>query len=450
MPLSLKERRRIRKILAEKYTTYDAAQRIAADIDLTYNVDRNADIITVWNSILKAAEEQGLWADLVELLEEEGVNLSLKNTEKTARSVGFEEDAAADDSPNLLFKNHLLLIGIDDYKNGISKLNNAVSDIKAFKEIALKRYQFSANHCYELIDHQANRKNIINKIRELQGQLTAEDNLLFYFSGHGELDKQTHTGYWIPADATAGEVSSYISNNEIRHLLQGFKTQHTFGIVDACFSGAMFMKATAAAVKRYYNIPSRWLMTSGLEEVVPDGAPGHHSPFAASLLTQLRNNFQPALSTNELWGQMREGVIANSKQTPRCEPLSNAGHQGGEFFFLRKDANFDQIPTTAQIDANTPLRQIAQTSAKSLQTQLQQLVATDDLYEAFTILNDKLSESSSHKNLVLGRMGAYNGLRRRVNQGIVSEEHARIQTAQIRQAVLYVIEELEEEDLKMV
>ncbi|MFK7936508.1 MAG: hypothetical protein AB8G22_23535, partial [Saprospiraceae bacterium] len=84
----------------------------------------------------------------------------------------------------------------------------------------------------------------------------------------------------------------------------------------------------------------------------------------------------------------------------------------------------------------------------ALQSQLRNLVATDDLSEAFAILNDKLNYDSSHKNLVLGRMGAYNGLQKRVNTGIVGEEHARLQTAQIRQAILYVIDELEENDLE--
>lgn len=443
MTLTPKDRRNIRKSLVDHYPTFADAQRVLEDIELTIEIDSKATIFTIWTAILKLAEEKKCLADLLDIAQEEGVTIPVG----VNKSVRFDEVDSNEESPNLLFKNHLFLIGINQYQNGISKLNNAVKDIEEFKRIALDRYQFSSNNCIELIDNQATRANIIAKFRELQSSLTEEDNLLFYFSGHGELDKSTQMGYWIPADAKAGDYSSYLSNNEIRHYIQSLKTQHIFGIVDACFSGSMFMKSSLEVLKRYYNIPSRWLMTSGLEEPVPDGLPGHHSPFSASLLTQLKNNFQPALSTNDLWGKMREGVIANSTQTPRCEPIQSAGHQGGEFFFLLKNAEFSQIPTTEKVDASTPLRQLAKTGVKSLQMQLRQLVATNELDEAFNILNDKLAESSSHKMLVYGRMGGYNGLKKRINQGVLSEEHARIQMAQIRQALLYVIEEMEEDDL---
>lgn len=444
MTLSATERRQIRNILAKHYPTFADAQRVAEDIELPIDINQNASIGTIWNSILKLAEQEASLKLLFEIVAEEGIEIAKQNN----RSIQFEEDETATPAPHLLFKNHLFLIGIDKYQNGISTLNNAVSDIEAFKKIALERYQFTTTNCIELTDGQATRANIIAAFRKLQSTLTAEDNLLFYFSGHGELDKITQMGYWIPADAKQGDYSSYLSNQEIRHYIQALKTQHTFGIVDACFSGSMFMKSSLEVLKRYYNIPSRWLMTSGLEEPVPDGLPGHHSPFSASLLTQLKNNFQPALSTNDLWGRMREGVIANSAQTPRCEPIQSSGHQGGEFFFLLKDAEISQIPTTEKIDANTPLRQLATTGVNSLQVQLRQLVAADELDEAFNVLNDKLAESSSHKMLVYGRMGGYNGLKKRINQGILSEEHARIQMAQIRQALLYVVDEMEEADLR--
>ncbi|MFK7936548.1 MAG: caspase domain-containing protein, partial [Saprospiraceae bacterium] len=404
MSLSSKELLSIRKILTQHYPTFDDVERICLDLGMGCEISENASISTIWHKILKDITAQNLWDKFGELLKEENVQLP----SDLSRSINFDPPKKADDKPNLLFKNHLLLIGIDHYNDGIPTLNNAVRDVQAFKELMLNRYHFSSENCYELLNENASREGIISKLNELKTKLSKEDNLLFYFSGHGDLKQ--NIGYWLPADATSGKYGTYIANNEIHAHLQGIRTQHTLGIVDACFSGTMFTRASERTVKRYYNIPSRWLMTSGMEEPVPDGLPGYHSPFSESLLTQLEHNYQPALSIYKLFHDIREGVASNSEQKPRCEPLTNSGHQGGEFFFLLKNASFEQIPTTAQIDAKTPLRQVAVTTVVALQSQLRNLVATDDLSEAFAILNDKLNYDSSHKNLVLGRMGAYNGL----------------------------------------
>ncbi|MCB0562580.1 MAG: hypothetical protein KDD09_26695, partial [Phaeodactylibacter sp.] len=165
-----------------------------------------------------------------------------------------------------------------------------------------------------------------------------EDNLVFYYSGHGVAHPATGRGFWVPADAVDGDFSTYLNNLDVIDFLRNLKARHIFGIVDSCFSATLFaQRSLDAATRRQYSIPSRWLLTAGRLEPVSDGSLGRHSPFAESLLQQLRYQEEPALWGSDLCGKVLRGVVYNTdKQMPRGEPLQDTGHQGGEFVFLRK------------------------------------------------------------------------------------------------------------------
>lgn len=254
-------------------------------------------------------------------------------------SRGAGLDAENDDTLSIGIR-HLLVIGIDAYANGIPRLNNAVRDARRFAE-AMKHYGFAPEHSRLLLDEQATRKAILKAFDDLRQKLGPEDELVLYFSGHGLYDQATQSGYWIPVDGVEGERSTFLPNEEVLKLIRNARARHILGIVDSCFSASLFVQRSLSlseTTRRLYSIPSRWLMTSGRLEPVSDGSLGDHSPFAASLLTHLEANRKQALGIAELWLQMREGVISNAKQTPRCEPLQNAHHMGGEFFFLQEGA----------------------------------------------------------------------------------------------------------------
>jgi len=264
------------------------------------------------------------------------------------RDIGDEFEEEQNESSSKPKNNYLLIIGINAYSNGISTLNNAVLDAKAFEEVMQSKYGIKKT--IALYDNDATREGIITAFDKLLEELTKDDNLIIYFSGHGELIR--NRGYWIPVDAENGERHTYLSNHYVRDLLNDIAAHHVLVIVDACFSGALLLKErSSAAASRYYQMPSRWVMTSGQLKPVPDGAPGEHSPFAKSLITQLEYNPKDYLSISELWLNMREGVIANSDQTPACEPVRDANHQGGEYYFIdNKVDGLPPIPDTAAID----------------------------------------------------------------------------------------------------
>ncbi|MFZ2898852.1 MAG: FISUMP domain-containing protein [Saprospiraceae bacterium] len=251
------------------------------------------------------------------------------------RGIGaYQSDATFSATP-ARGKNYLLVIGIDQYLH-FPHLNNAVRDAQTFATLLQERFQFDGQHTETLFNENATERQLLFKLRDMARLVTPEDNLVIYFSGHGEYDAILDEGYWIPVDAGAGAMEDYIPNSKIHKVLGAIKSRHTFLIIDSCFSGSLFMQyRSATGADRLETLPSRWGLTSGRNEVVPDGPVGSHSPFAESLINQLRLS-EGDLGVGELCQRVVESVAARSQQIPRGEPLRVEGHEGGQFFFRLK------------------------------------------------------------------------------------------------------------------
>ncbi|MBK8490508.1 MAG: caspase family protein [Saprospirales bacterium] len=246
--------------------------------------------------------------------------------------------------------NYLLVIGIDAYLH-FPHLNNAVRDAQTFANLLQQRYEFDAENTEVLFNENATERQLLFKLRDMARLITPADNLVIYFSGHGEYDEILKEGYWIPVDAEPDAPEDFIPNSKIHTVLNAIQSRHTFLVIDSCFSGSLFMQfRSGAGGDRLEMLPSRWGLTSGRNEVVPDGPSGHHSPFAESLLNQLTLN-QGTLGVGELCQRVVESVAARSNQIPRGEPLRVSGHEGGQFIFrlraseMVKDTSVEPKPS---------------------------------------------------------------------------------------------------------
>ncbi len=239
--------------------------------------------------------------------------------------------------------NYLLVIAIDAYAPA-PRLYNCVKDAHDLIELLTTRYRFERQHTKELFNHQATKSKIYKAFREMAQRVTPKDNLIIYFSGHGEYDNVFGQGYWLPVDAELNEYDQYIPNSEIKTFLSAIKSHHTFLLSDSCFAGSLFAKGVAKNItKRYESTPSRWGLTAGRNEIVSDGKPGDNSPFAESLLYRLRQNTS-AMSVQELCHHVTEYVQAKTNQTPIGEPLKVEGHKNGQFVFhLKKNEQEDWL-----------------------------------------------------------------------------------------------------------
>ena len=111
-------------------------------------------------------------------------------------------------------------------------------------------------------------------------------------------------------------------------------------IADSCYSGTLTRSAAIGfRDKDYYrrmaSKQARVAMVSGGLEPVADAGGKGNSPFATALLDALSKNAD-VIDGTQLFSEIRRPVILNAKQTPEYSDVRGAGHEGGDFLFVRK------------------------------------------------------------------------------------------------------------------
>ena len=128
-------------------------------------------------------------------------------------------------------KYYALFIGIDAYSGTWKPLKNAVNDAKALENLLKTQYKFDV--VKTLYNAAATRTSIIDEMEWLVNTVKENDNVLIYYSGHGELKKELNKGFWVPADAKTTSVANYISNSDIQTFLASIPSKHTLMVSDA-------------------------------------------------------------------------------------------------------------------------------------------------------------------------------------------------------------------------
>jgi hypothetical protein len=237
-----------------------------------------------------------------------------------------------------LGKFYALLIGNNEYQH-VPKLKMAIADADGVGTLLETDYGF---HITKLFN--ANRYQMLSAISRLRSVLTERDNLLIYYAGHGELDTEIGRGYWLPIDAEGDNYANWISTTEITDHLQGMKARHVLIVADSCFSGTLLRGSDVSSrpsedrhtlLRRLATKRSRTVLTSGGLEPVIDSGGGANSVFTKAFLTVLRTN-EGVLEGIRLFEQLRGMVVPNAEQTPEYAPVHKAGHEGGDFIFVRR------------------------------------------------------------------------------------------------------------------
>jgi uncharacterized caspase-like protein len=238
---------------------------------------------------------------------------------------------------------YALVIGNDDYKS-IPKLKSAIIDAKAVGTLLEKEYGFRVTSLYN-----ADRYQLLSTLSGFRPKLSERDSLLIYYAGHGVLDPDIQRGYWLPIDAEAKNSANWLSTTAIIDEVHGMKALHVLVVSDSCFAATLVRRNITgfdrgndqsnadryALVRRLAKKRSRTILTSGGLEPVLDSGGGQHSVFAKALLDTLQEN-QGIMEGTRLFQKLREMVVYNADQTPEYAPAEKAGHEGGDFIFVRR------------------------------------------------------------------------------------------------------------------
>ena len=257
-----------------------------------------------------------------------------------------ESDRPIRPAPNLsLGTYHALVIGNNEYK-GFKRLKTAINDAEVIAGILSNRYGFKVK-----LLRNATRVQILSELNDLRQRLTDKDNLLIYYAGHGELDQKNQRGYWLPVDAQPGNTSNWISNIDLSDILNLMAVKHLLVVADSCYAAtltrsssgrleaAMTEEELARAVQNLANKRARLVLTSGGIEPVLDNTGGDHSVFAQIFIETLQSN-DGVLLGRDVFQRVQLKVNAMAQrwavpQVPEYAPIKYAGHEGGDFFFLR-------------------------------------------------------------------------------------------------------------------
>jgi caspase domain-containing protein/Sel1 repeat-containing protein len=240
---------------------------------------------------------------------------------------------------------HALVIGNDDYRF-LPKLTTAASDAKSVASLLRDQYGFDT---ILLLD--AKRYDILSALNALREKLTADDNLIIFYAGHGELDRANQSGNWLPVDAERANTANWISNATITDLLNAMAVRQLLVVADSCYSGTLARSAQASIARgvgatgtlqlmeEMARQRSRMVLTSGGVEPVIDNAGGAHSVFARSFVALLRDNVG-VLPGRELFESLHGQVARDAEtlglhQVPEYAPIKFAGHEAGDFFFVK-------------------------------------------------------------------------------------------------------------------
>jgi uncharacterized protein YgiM (DUF1202 family) len=258
------------------------------------------------------------------------------NTASTTSPVTSGQSTGPIDISKLDFGRYsALVIGNNDYRNGLQALKTATSDARAVAQTLRSDYGFKVT----LLTN-ATRGQILEALAQLRQSLTWDDNLLIYYAGHGSYDQAGDQGYWLPVDARAQDPTNWISNADITTMLKAIQARHVMVVADSCYSGSL-TRATnvdirdASYLERMVQKKARTVMTSGGLEPVADAGSGGHSVFAASFLATLQGN-TGVMDAETFFERVRRPVVLVASQTPEYSNLRSAGHEGGDFVFVRK------------------------------------------------------------------------------------------------------------------
>jgi uncharacterized caspase-like protein len=236
---------------------------------------------------------------------------------------------------NIDFGNYYaLVIGNNDYRS-LPKLKTAVNDSVAIARLLQDEYRFQTTLLTD-----ATRGQILRSLNDYRKMLGKNDNLLIYYAGHGWLDSAADEGYWLPIDATRDDPVNWIANSSITAAIKAINAKHVMVVADSCYSGKLMRgvsvreKSTGGALEKLAGRRTRVVMSSGGLEPVADAGIGDHSIFSAALIEALNRN-KGILNGTQLFEQVRKPVMNNADQTPEYADIHKAGHDGGDFLFVR-------------------------------------------------------------------------------------------------------------------
>ena len=325
-----------------------------------------------------------------------------------------------------------VVIGINEYQNGIARLKTAVPDALAIANILKDSYQYQLVHPHSetevIVNRQATNAHLRKLFTEILPQKinpTKSDRLLLYFAGHG-IARNSDTGpegYLVPQDGEINNSDSLLRMGDLHHWLSQLECRHLLVILDCCFAGTFRWASTRKLIPlpekihwehyyRFIKYPAWQVITSAAhnQEALDllnnrdVNTSKQHSPFAEGLIKALGDReadlvADGVITTPELYLYLRDYVELNSqeRQTPGFFPLTK--HDRGEYIFKLPNLEPKLEPAPKLEKDNNPYRGLESFEERHSQFFFGRQEVIEDLYT-------QIAKSQQQLTVVLGISGS--------------------------------------------
>ncbi|MBW4447009.1 MAG: caspase family protein [Spirirestis rafaelensis WJT71-NPBG6] len=281
-----------------------------------------------------------------------------------------------------------VVIGINQYSNGIPALQTAVNDAEEIAATLERKYGYQV---VLMLDGDANNNKFNSLLTAFeqdklllsdgsQIEIEETDRLFFYFAGHGIAVDAIHNadgpaGFLVPQDARIDNNSTLLSMTRLHDALQKLPCRHLLIILDCCFAGAFRWAGNREAVRQDKLYRERYdrFISSCAQQVITSASDDEkaadclyrfglrsehegHSPFAELLLKALRGDvdlsMDSVLTATELYVYLHSELgKTNPKQIPNFCQLKR--HDKGEYIFPISSFDRNNLASAPAISEKT-------------------------------------------------------------------------------------------------
>lgn len=133
---------------------------------------------------------------------------------------------------------HAIIIGISDYPGTANDLNYCDDDARDMYEALTTVYGFEEDNVILLLNETATRFNILDVIEKLNDTISEDDEVVFFYSGHGTKGKA------MDDDKEVWDEGIYVHDEpiwdgELKNYFSGFATSRIIFVFDTCLAGGM-------------------------------------------------------------------------------------------------------------------------------------------------------------------------------------------------------------------
>ena len=241
---------------------------------------------------------------------------------------------------------HLVVVGINAYKNPKMSLNYARADAAAFKEEIEKdaKTVISNIKTWFVTDEAADKTGITTALQQVQQNAKPQDVFVFYYAGHGVIAGGNKEFYLVPNDvADLHNVDEALKTHgiaakELQQYAINIQAQKQLFILDACQSAGAFTEMLRSDGSQQKNIAlvarstgTHWMAASGAQQFANEFSTLGHGAFTYVLLQALKGEAasDKMITVDGLKNYMQTGVPAlmkrynGTQQTPASFGFGN-------------------------------------------------------------------------------------------------------------------------------